>query len=1499
MNKLSSVLFFTALSLLCTVMWPISYAAASLLISDQGQELLSTSLASSFTLPSRSDIIISSVLNHRRNLQASEFSSLNQIFDQVSIKLPNAKVSHSGLDLTITNIECRNLNVQDIRLSHDVESRASQRLEVDIHGLKVNCSFRFEYKWRFFSGSGSGTGELDPSSSMSFDLQFASDNFDTRPPHDVSVQHCNPVIIIKDMHFDDDGTGVVSGMANLFEGALKDTVQGELATTVCTELRESGDDAFDDLLLVLGNRVDAYLGPLEMSLANPLFVENNVQVPTIDNGEPLYLNFQELEDYAGEWITSASDQVNSFLGISENDPSGELGINKLIRNDFLDDDGKVTVDPSFFFDSGVIFEGHDMLTQTTISIKSIHLEGLDSFKEVDILNAIGKHTLQNKLRLDYVHISIEMEAEMKASSLEDAAIVASSSPPLTENFAVDFTVSGIEIDASVFLGINVESLGNLELGSLLHSQNILPCLLSAVDDAKFTGLSVSVSDMDPPRLSGFVDSGIDHLVSTGAAAMFEMYEKVMIKAMPNFFELYVRDMANNFVTDALEGYNCPADGYAELDKYVDFRDMFLPSAEAMLAGGSGDSRYGDVIPWVMNIVEDQLFSANEEGQLAINNLLASFAERQSNMEGDFYYPGDLFRKDMDIALNGLNAAIELAVSDVRVSNIDSIGAPVNLLRPVKGEPSVLNNTALLGVGPEPFRAEFRLLVKGKGEEVEVHNDLVLGLSLANIGMVLEVLAQIRELSFLNFPLQDVLNLQCWLATVATPALDKYGIRAGESDSGMVLEKLALAVAEARLDIECVSCSSPLVIEMASTLGSQEAVEDTTAVVNMIFEYLSNLLEGDFVQSALDRMLNEAAMKCPHSPSYNRNFQGLKYDELIAPEKSGDSYEFLIAIIAVIGACTVVSAVVFVAARCVARRRHNRWVKTLNRSQKLELERVQNDEKERVKDLNSRMRSLVRSKEVPLLIRLFIPIVILGNIALFLSGHLSLGGTVNISGTFAGQDFDVQGFFEFSMAKSTIEMWNAGAKSLAILIVIFSGVWPYTKLLITLFIWFAPPKWLSSKRRGSLLHWLDVLGKWSMVDVFVLLLTLASFRLSVGSPSHLDFLPEDLYSINMLVVPLWGLYANMLAQFVAQILSHVIIHYHRKTAMAAVGEQEVDWNTAPSSLGDTRERLRAHRFKLDYEASSKRAVVRRSVDWMLSAALLLFAILVVCGCALPSFGIEVLGVVGLVVESGNKFEQANYLYSVFDLATMIMDQGRYLNTASDLVGLGTLASLLVITVFIMPLAQALSLLAQWFMPMTKKQRTRNTVLNEILGAWQYMEVYVLSIVIAAWQLGGVSEYMINAYCHSLKPTFTSLSHYGILDEDDAQCFRVDATVQSASWILVAASLILCILNHFVIGASSQKSQDDDIPAERRLHADRWLQRKQPTVTIHVDMSMSTSKDEEGGCVVSVEPREVCISPVRPRFTDYYFFATSHRTEEPLQDYEVETAIASIDEISSDK
>jgi Paraquat-inducible protein A len=127
--------------------------------------------------------------------------------------------------------------------------------------------------------------------------------------------------------------------------------------------------------------------------------------------------------------------------------------------------------------------------------------------------------------------------------------------------------------------------------------------------------------------------------------------------------------------------------------------------------------------------------------------------------------------------------------------------------------------------------------------------------------------------------------------------------------------------------------------------------------------------------------------------------------------------------------------------------------------------------------------------------------------------------VNVEAEIAGEKFQIDNFFEFSIAQSIIEIWQAGGKELAFMMMIFSGIWPYTKLLMTMILWFMSPSSLSISRRGSVLLWLDFLGKWSMIDIFVLVISIAAFRVSIQSPNT-SYLPEDFYSIEMMVIPLW-------------------------------------------------------------------------------------------------------------------------------------------------------------------------------------------------------------------------------------------------------------------------------------------------------------------------------------------------------------------------------------------
>jgi hypothetical protein len=78
-------------------------------------------------------------------------------------------------------------------------------------------------------------------------------------------------------------------------------------------------------------------------------------------------------------------------------------------------------------------------------------------------------------------------------------------------------------------------------------------------------------------------------------------------------------------------------------------------------------------------------------------------------------------------------------------------------------------------------------------------------------------------------------------------------------------------------------------------------------------------------------------------------------------------------------------------------------------------------------------------------------------------------------------------------------WSGGARWLAVLLALCSGVWPYVKNVLLLVVWFRP---LRYSQRGQLLQWLARLGKWSFLDVFIMVLLNATLRVDMALSSKL-------------------------------------------------------------------------------------------------------------------------------------------------------------------------------------------------------------------------------------------------------------------------------------------------------------------------------------------------------------------------------------------------------------
>lgn len=636
-------------------------------------------------------------------------------------------------------------------------------------------------------------------------------------------------------------------------------------------------------------------------------------------------------------------------------------------------------------------------------------------------------------------------------------------------------------------------------------------------------------------------------------------------------------------------------------------------------------------------------------------------------------------------------------------------------------------------------------------------------------MMLSSMTKIAESKFFGFPLRDLFNLNCWLATIPAPTLDSRGIRNEGSAATAGLVNLDATIGNVMVTAQCTNCSSPRMSELTALLSDPEAQEETTDVANAFLGYVTDLLGGNFVQVQLDRLLNDAALKCPHDPSYDPNQEPTVYDAFQAPNTNySTSYLILLGGLTIAG-IILFSALVF-AIHTIVRRRHKKWVARLPSHQVKRLALQQEQEAFEEHALNSKTASMFKSKEIPFMVRWAIPFVILLNIALFLSGHLSLGATVNIEAQVAGESFTLENFFEFSIAQSTIDIWNAGGRALAILILIFSGIWPYTKLLLTFALWFASPSSVSVSRRGSILLWLDWLAKWSMIDIFVLVISIAAFRVSITSPDA-SYLPEDFYSVEMMVIPLWGLYANMLAQLVSQISSHVIIHYHRKICSNATYISSADFaisgspRQSPVHSGDAQvfradmekseaaadclealhaaqfetiatnemlhEALCKHQFSRPHRGETEKLVARSFVNKLLLFSAICLTILIVIGCTLPSFSLELFGLVGVAVEYGQDSEDATRYHSIFSVVRLLFDQAEYLGTPKDYIGLGILSVLFLCTLLVVPAIQTGFLLKQWFSETTNLQKEKMAVRLEMLQAWQYLDVYLVALLVSSW------------------------------------------------------------------------------------------------------------------------------------------------------------------------
>lgn len=115
----------------------------------------------------------------------------------------------------------------------------------------------------------------------------------------------------------------------------------------------------------------------------------------------------------------------------------------------------------------------------------------------------------------------------------------------------------------------------------------------------------------------------------------------------------------------------------------------------------------------------------------------------------------------------------------------------------------------------------------------------------------------------------------------------------------------------------------------------------------------------------------------------------------------------------------------------------------------EREEEEDSSPESLTELTSYPKSIVFNQEIFSWIRYIVPICLCGTIILFITSNLSDGATVELQLTSASgktHDFPLP-IFKFSLANTIEEMYHARVYTLMMIVLVFSGIWPYVKLIM--------------------------------------------------------------------------------------------------------------------------------------------------------------------------------------------------------------------------------------------------------------------------------------------------------------------------------------------------------------------------------------------------------------------------------------------------------------------
>jgi hypothetical protein len=724
----------------------------------------------------------------------------------------------------------------------------------------------------------------------------------------------------------------------------------------------------------------------------------------------------------------------------------------------------------------------------------------------------------------------------------------------------------------------------------------------------------------------------------------------------------------------------------------------------------------------------------------------------------------------------------------------------------------------------------------------------IAMSFENVVMMASLLLKIAEQSFASFPLRDLSNIHCWLATVLSRSPQRSGrLR------GMDLVDHTFSIGNFTLDVNCTSCSSPRFDDFLLSLYD---LRNTTEAIDSIQDKTENLLSTDFIQVALDYIVEDAVTKCPHRPEFDPD--AAEEEFVLSPEDSFGLLESVEKPIYFNVANSVVAGFIFICGilyRWMVHRRNKQWMESLSREGHFHLRLQELKERQMETMLDETTTSLMKSDCITKRVRYGVPLALALNLGLYLGAHLGVLSVVDVDATLAGEPVTIKSFLEFTFIDSTKKTFENGGAEMIILLWAFTGVWPYIKIFLSLAMWVVPPTYLSVTRRGRILLWIDALAKLSIIDIFTLIVGVALLLVFIGGPDEAFVSDDALYSLKAIVVPRAGFYCIIIAQRISRVSSRFLLEYHEQAIQQAtklhqsrsLNDDQEDGCSgalhapAPPSDYDDEEVPLYRESQDDREMSSLPSTpseevaeedsLHKEIRWgiigAIFAGITILIVFIIGATFAPSISLDATSVGALAIESDKTFEQIVGDYGVFLVISGVLVKARFVfDDTVDYIGFGLLLFAGVVSVGMVFIIQAYQFVKRKLRERKEPPKHGPSYGHKGCGIpfyirltkWRHMEIYMISLAIGIWQLGSVSSYAIYLYCQILHRIFDFMSFVGLVEQTSAECYDVQASLPENLGIVLGSFAVLMISFVFQAKAQYKKNiseslrwiDDDDVP-----------------------------------------------------------------------------------------